>query len=147
MQKLVASIVCLTAAATLATAGGQKGGKIEGTWKATSAIARGKKVPDEEVQKAMVLIMFKDGKYTVSIAGKQSEAGSYKTDASTKPATIDLTVTEGRDKGNMQMGIYKVEGDKLTVAMASNSKKGSQERPKTFDGQGTDEVTIFERVK
>jgi uncharacterized protein (TIGR03067 family) len=148
MRSLIASITVFAAIAAVASAGGEKGAKIEGTWQATGAISRGKKVPQEEIQKAMVVVTFKDGKYSVNIGGMEAEAGTYKTDASKKPATIDLTVAKGPDKGKVQAGIYKVEGETLTMSVPQSTNKGGTPRPTTFDGTGPDdEVTIFKRAK
>jgi uncharacterized protein (TIGR03067 family) len=149
MRKLVVSIVFSSVVAALATAGGGDkgakggtGGKLEGTWIATSAVSDGKKVPDEILKKFMLTVSFKDGKYTVVMAGDQVEAGTYKTDASKKPAAIDLNITEGKDKGKSQLGIYKVEGDTMTIAMTSHDKK---DRPKNFDASDMGEVTVLKR--
>jgi uncharacterized protein (TIGR03067 family) len=146
MQKLVAGIVCLTAAAAFATAGGEAG-KIEGKWKATGAIARGKQVPQAEIDQAMVEVTFKAGKFAVTIGGKEVEAGTYKTDASKKPATIDMSISEGPDKGKVQVGIYKMEGDTLTFALSRGANQAAGKRPATFEGKGNEEVTVFKRAK
>ncbi len=148
MQKLVASIVCFAAVAVCATAGGDKGGKgakgakIEGSWIATSAVSDGKKVPEEAIEKIMLTVMFKDGKYSVSAGGMEVEAGTYKTDAAKKPAAIDMEITSGKDKGKMQLGIYKVEKDILTIAL---SPHGAKERPKNFETPEKGEVTVLKR--
>ena len=144
MQKLLASVVGLAAATALATAGGEKSGKLEGKWKAVGAIDnKGQKVPQEEIEKAMISIVFKDGKYTVSFLGKEADSGTYKTDTTKKPATIDLSGS----KGKTDEGIYKVEGDTMTLAMAHSTKQKKADRPKAFDGKDNSDVTIFKRVK
>jgi uncharacterized protein (TIGR03067 family) len=149
MQKLLASVVYLAAAAALATAGGEKSGKIEGQWKAVSATSRGTKVPQEQIDKAMVMLVFKDGKYTVTIGGKELDAGTYKTDTTKKPHTIDLIAGKGK---KTDIGIYKIEGDTLTLAMGVASAKDKEalpkpERPTAFDGKGNVELTTFKRAK
>jgi len=144
MHKLVASIVCFSVIAVCATAGGEKGSKVEGKWVATSAIADGKKVPDEFIQKAMLTVVFKDGKYSVSVGGMQVEAGTYKANAAKKPATVDLDIIEGKDKGKVQLGIYKVADDVLTIALAPHDSK---DRPKNFEAPEKGEVTVLKRGK
>lgn len=149
MQKLVASIVCFAVAAVCATAlsttaGGEKAGKLEGTWIATAATSNGKKATEEDLKKVMLTVTFKTGKYSVTVIGKEVEAGTYKTDKSKKPAAIDLTIAEGKEKGKTQLGIYKIEGDVLTIAM---TPADSKERPKTFEAADKGEVTVLKRVK
>lgn len=146
MRKLLASIVCFAAVAVGATAGGDKSGKIEGTWIATAIVNDGETVPEENVKKAMLTVVFQDGKYTVELAGKEVETGKYKTDAAKKPATIDLDIVKGKesDQGKMQLGIYKIEGETLTIAM---TPAGTKERPKDFEPPKKGEVTVLKRTK
>jgi uncharacterized protein (TIGR03067 family) len=85
-----------------------------------------------------------DGKYSVTVMGKEVEAGTYKVDTTKKPAHLDLTVTEGKDKGQTQLGLLKLEGETMTVAF---TKGGSKERPKSFESTEGVEVTILKRGK
>jgi uncharacterized protein (TIGR03067 family) len=145
MKKLFACIVCFSLSALIAAAGNTKGApKLDGSWAGIAAIVDGKKLPDDEVAKAMLVVTIKDGKYAVSVMGKQLEAGTYKTDAEQKPAFIDLTITEGKDKGKTQLGIFKVDGTQLTIAIAA---AGAKDRPKTFEGVKDVEITTLKRNK
>jgi uncharacterized protein (TIGR03067 family) len=144
MKKLIVCIVCFGLSALVAVAGGGTP-TIEGNWTAISGIIDGKKLPDEDVTKAALVVNFtKDGKYTVISMGKKVESGTYKHDPKAKPATIDLTITEGKDKDKTQFGIYKLDGDQVTFAIASVDVK---ERPKNFDGGKDAEVTVLKRNK
>ncbi len=132
MKKLLASVVCLSLVGLVATAGGDKA-KIDGTWLLTGVVAPdGKVIPADDIAKAMATGVFKDGKYAFSFGAKVAESGTYKTDSTQTPATIDLMIVEGnpKEKGMKQLGIYKIEGDTLTVAV---SKPGSTTRPKVFE--------------
>ena len=146
MQRLLVSVVCFSLCAVLGYAGaGKDAPKIVGGWTATSASSGGKKVPDEEVAKINLVVTIKeDGKYSVTVMGKEVEAGTYKIDAKQKPIHLDLTITEGKDKGQTQLGLLKVEGDVMTVAF---SKGGSKDRPKNFESAEAVEVTTFKRNK
>ncbi len=123
-MKLLASLVCLAVAALVgvAAAGEKSTPNIEGTWIAIAGISEGTKVPDDDITKGMVTVVMKEGKYSVTVRGKEVETGSYKTDAAKKPATLDLSVATGKDAGKTQLGIYTFEGDKLNVAIAMAGK-------------------------
>ena len=144
MKKVLANVVCfgLVALAGVA-AGGEKSAKIEGTWIATAGVSDGKKIPDEVVAKIMLTVTVKNGKYSVAVEGKEVESGTYKADASKKPATLDLTIVKGKDEGKTQLGIFKLDGDNLTVAVGNAGK----DRPKDFDGGADIEVTVLKRKK
>ena len=67
-------------------------------------------------------------KYTFEFNGL-TEEGTIKVEPGKKPATIDLAITEGDDKGKSQVGIYKVDGDTITVCLAA---PGAKDRPTEF---------------
>lgn len=146
MRKLLACVVCFGLAAMIATAGGAGKGdlKVEGVWTATAGISDGKKIPDDDVAKIMLVVTIKTGKYSVSVMGNEVEAGSYKVDGKQKPAHLDLTISKGKDEGKKQLGLLKVDGDVMTVAMAV---AGAKDRPKNFEGGEGIEVTVMKRGK
>lgn len=55
---------------------------------------------------------------------------NYKLDPSKTPAQIDLTDPDGGDKGGTMYGIYKLDGDTLTICLVSS--KDPADRPKEF---------------
>ena len=69
----------------------------------------------------------KDGRWIIYRDGKviDTDARAYKTEAKAKPQAIDLT-----EYGNTMPGIYKVEGDVLTVSIQTAKGAG---RPTNFD--------------
>jgi uncharacterized protein (TIGR03067 family) len=144
MTKLIASVGCLCLLALVATAGGSKDAKVEGTWIATAGISDGKEVPKDIIAKINLTLVIKEGKYSVSVDGKEVEAGKYKIDTSKKPALLDLTIGKGKDEGKTQVGIVQVDGDTMQVALGPAGKK---DRPKNFEGGPEIEVTTLKRKK
>jgi uncharacterized protein (TIGR03067 family) len=146
MKKLFACIVCLSLSTLVAVNAGDKkkqdAPKLEGVWTGVTGISDGKKVPDDIVSKLTLTI--KEGKYNVTFMDKEVETGSYKVDASKKPAHLDLTIAKGKDEGKVQPGIVMIEGDMMTVALG---KAGTKDRPKKFEGADGVEVTKLKRAK
>ena len=63
------------------------------------------------------------------------------------PKTIDNVLESGASKGKKQYGVYKLEGDKLTVCMTPPGR-AEDDRPKEFTTKDTTNVVfVFERVK
>jgi len=100
--------------------------KFEGTWVFTSWEHAGEALPAEARDTARWTM--KGEKYTFEFGG-MTEEGTIKLDPSKKPATMDLAITEGQDKGKDQVGIYKIEGDTITVCLAP---PGAKDRPTEF---------------
>jgi uncharacterized protein (TIGR03067 family) len=147
MRKTFAAIVCLSLCAAFAPAQGDKGKgglKVEGTWAIKSLMFGDKKLPEEALEKIMPTFTFKEGKYSSSIMGKEDEAGSFKIDAKTKPAHIDLMIEVGKDKGKTQLGLIAVDGDTLKMALG---KPGEKDRPKNFEGGADIAIVTFKRSK
>ena len=94
---------------------------IQGTWIIESAMADGKE--DNEIKGDRMT--FKDGIVTVKTKEKD-EKGTYKIDPSQKPKTIDVK-EDGKDK--VYQGIYKLEGDKLTICIP---EQAGNKRPTEF---------------
>jgi uncharacterized protein (TIGR03067 family) len=114
-----------------------------GEWKIESLIVRGEKVPVEAIERLKYSTVYKDGKCSeTSVVG--TESATYKIDASKSPATIDYTITEGQEKGKTQLGVIKIDGDLMTLALADY---GDDKRPKGFDGKDALSVVTLKRSK
>jgi uncharacterized protein (TIGR03067 family) len=116
---------------------------LKGNWKAVSLSQSGQAVPAEI---ASHLKFTFDGKSYVNKMDEMVEEGSYAIDATKTPKTIDFDIKTGDDKGKKQLGIYKIEGDKLTIVVA---KPGGNERPASFKAEAGAEVAevVLEREK
>lgn len=116
---------------------------LKGKWVAVSIKQSGFAVPDEA---AKAFTFRFDGKEYVNSAPGQSEEGGYKIDSSKNPKTIDFDIKTGNDKGKKQVGIYKLDGDKLTIVA---SMAGEADRPKSIEPGANDPVlvVVLEREK
>jgi uncharacterized protein (TIGR03067 family) len=98
---------------------------LEGVWLPSAAELGGKKFPDE-VRKSIKLEV-KGDRYTVTV-GTQPDRGTCKLDPSTKPKALDITGTDGPNKGRTILAIYERVGDTLRVCYDLSGKS----RPTEF---------------
>ena len=117
--------------------------KFQGTWTFESSESGGKKLPAGEL-KGFILI-FEGNKHTVKKGDDVIQVGTQKIDPSKSPKTIDVTMTEGPNKGTVMLGIYEIDGDTLKVCFDPQGKK----RPTEFkSAPGSDNfVNVHKRVK
>lgn len=92
---------------------------IDGTWRPSAAELGGEKFPDE-VRKTIKLVIG-DGKYTVTV-GKEPDKGTVKLDPSKKPKSLDITGTEGPNKGKTILAIYEKTDDTLRICYDLSGK-------------------------
>jgi uncharacterized protein (TIGR03067 family) len=64
---------------------------------------------------------------------------AYFTDPKSNPPAIDLRYEPAEQDGRLSRGIYKVEGDRLTLCVA----RGDQPRPKAFESSPDAPATIY----
>ena len=98
-----------------AAAGGgdaKDGDSIAGTWLPSEAEFAGQPFPDE-VRKTMKLVV-QDDNYTVTV-GTKVDKGTVKLNPSAKPKALDITGTDGPNKGKTILAIYERDGDTLRV--------------------------------
>ncbi len=99
--------------------------KMDGTWIPVEAELGGQKFPDEVLKTLRLTVS--DGKYTVK-AGEQVDKGTVKLDPAAEPRAMDITGTEGPNKGKMFPAIYELKGDTLRICYDLSGKK----RPTEF---------------
>jgi uncharacterized protein (TIGR03067 family) len=100
--------------------------KFAGDWTVASWKQGGNDLDREQLNTAKWSV--KDDKYTFEMSGN-GEEGTIKLDPAKKVPTIDLTITGGNDKGKEQPGIYKIDGDTITLSFA---RPGGTDRPTEF---------------
>jgi uncharacterized protein (TIGR03067 family) len=98
--------------------------KIEGKWVAVSYKRGPREVPKDMIKTELTITK---GAYEFPTGiNKISMKGTLAVDAA--KGTIDFTPGDGPSKGKTLLGIYKVEGDKLTICFGAAGK----DRPKEF---------------
>jgi uncharacterized protein (TIGR03067 family) len=117
--------------------------KFQGTWTFESSEAGGKDLPAGEL-KGLVLT-FEGDKHTVKKGNEVIQAGTQKLDPFQSPKAIDVTLTEGVNKGAVMLGIYEINGDTLKVCFDAAGKK----RPTQFQSAPGSEtfVNVHKRLK
>jgi len=101
---------------------------IVGTWVGEKAVAGGKDLP---VPDGGISFTFtEDGKVMIKEGKREKpDSGTYKLDPKKDPAEIDLTPPPDKKDDKTILGIYKVDGDTLTLCFG----KESAERPTKFE--------------
>lgn len=112
---------------------------LQGTWIVTSI--NGKPSPGGEQE---LTLTFAGDTYRQAVGGKVNERGTIKIDASKKPMTIDLAITEGSDAGKTQLGIVEVKGDTMR---ASFDLPGVGKRPASFEMKEGELAVVGQRKK
>jgi uncharacterized protein (TIGR03067 family) len=100
--------------------------RLVGNWTTVSGQEDGKALPAEKVKGSRVVIA-KDH-MTVHEENNQKRVLTYKLNAGATPRQIDMTTTEGSDKGKTSLGIYSLQGETLKICFA----QPGQDRPKDF---------------
>jgi uncharacterized protein (TIGR03067 family) len=135
--------VILAAGWTLARQPGTDRDRLQGTWRAVRVQAPGGKAKD--VEEAGLTITFRGEKYADRVKGETVEEGTFTLRPEKSPKQIDIRIGTGKDKGKTQLGIYKLDGDTATFALAP---PGSTERPTSFTARaGKYSVQVFRRAR
>ncbi|HZT82354.1 MAG TPA: TIGR03067 domain-containing protein [Gemmataceae bacterium] len=120
------------------------GQKLVGTWVAKSVIISGNALQPMDVATHRVVISREE---IIFKWGDKKEAPfRYKLNPAAKPKQIDLTVQLEPHKGRVSLGIYQLDGDKLTLC---NNHRLTDKRPTEFKSMPLDGMSVYilERVK
>jgi len=149
MQRAICVLIVLTTPLLLAAGTEDDVRKelkaLQGKWKMVAGEAAGKPFPKDGIP-AFTFVAAADGKST-----GQTPEGEFQftmtVNPKKNPKTIDNLHESGKQKGKRQYGIYKLEGDKLTVCMTPRGS-AERDRPKEFTSKdATCVVFVFERVR
>ncbi len=102
--------------------------ELEGTYKVTALEKGGKPAPKELADSLKVTI--KGEEFLIKVGDEEKKA-KFKVDSTKTPHTIDITPSDGPEKGKTFPGIFKIEKGEVTVVF---TEKG--DRPKEFKSEG-----------
>ncbi len=117
--------------------------RFQGTWTFESSEAGGQQLPAGGLKE--LVLTFEGNKHTVRKGDEVVQVGTQEIDPSKSPKAIDVTLTEGPNKGAVMLGIYEIDGDTLKVCFDPRGKK----RPAEFKSAPGSEnfVNVHKRVK
>jgi RNA polymerase sigma factor (sigma-70 family) len=118
---------------------------LTGRWKATSFEQDGRALPEEKVKEIEATFGGDGYRFTSGPRVAGALTGTFTTDPDTKPKSFELVPKAGVYEGQAFKGIYKVEGDTLTVCFVWPTK----ERPKEFVSPPNSSavLAVFKRQK
>ena len=88
--------------------------KLEGSWAMVSFEVNGKKISEEDLEKAADMrLVFKGNTGSIRNKDKVLSEGTITIDPTKKPKTLDLKVTKGDNSGKTSLAIYELDGDTL----------------------------------
>jgi RNA polymerase sigma-70 factor (ECF subfamily) len=118
--------------------------QFQGTWTLDSVEANGVKVDRDAMRKAGhdITMVVQDDKFTLKLKRGDLE-GTLKLDPTRKPRAYDAKGTDPEGQTHETVGIYKIEGDTLTVCYVAAGK----DRPTEFKADAGSEavVQVFKR--
>lgn len=117
---------------------------LQGNWTATKAERDGKPADDVVGHR----LSFTGDRFEIrSDKGEALFAGTVRSNASVKPASIDFALDNGAAKGTAWKGIYLLDGDTLTIC--DNAPDTTKDRPTALEAKaGSGYVlVVFQRSK
>jgi uncharacterized protein (TIGR03067 family) len=110
---------------------------LHGEWSMVSLERDGKKFPDFVTKTGKRVVQ--GNETTITVGGLVIIKATFSVDTAVEPFSIDLTISDGPDKGKKQLGIYELDGG---VARFCMSPTGKEERPTEFVTIASDERTL-----
>ena len=114
--------------------------QVQGTWVFTHTDGQSLEGSGQEIS-----VTITDNKYVQTVNGQVVERGTFKIDDTKKPWTIDISITEGQEAGQTQLGVVQINGDTMVGKLADT---GATARPTDFSqSEGAFVFTAVRRKK
>lgn len=109
---LAKTLVFTAAFACAAVARADDKEALQGAWTVTGMEIAGEKAPAADIEKAKMVLTFKDDKITTAGEGMEADTDTYKLDSEKDPKAIDINDSKTK---KVVKGIYKLDGDTLVI--------------------------------
>ncbi|HMP01486.1 MAG TPA: TIGR03067 domain-containing protein [Gemmatales bacterium] len=120
---------------------------LQGRWTASSIEVQGRRLIQSEVEKLQFLFEAKGSQVTFGPADMRREA-TLRLDGSRTPRTIDFRLKAEADKPQVTLlGIYKIEGDTLTLCVPANPDIPARPTEFRSDPAAGTTLVVLQRVK
>jgi uncharacterized protein (TIGR03067 family) len=113
--------------------------ELQGDWRVISYVDEGR--PEQDLSREMKWEFFHKRFWWYTAEGAVEYEGTFELDSSTSP----MRITFRGNKGD-SVGIYRLEGDQLTICFQESSDE--KKRPEQFSGKGTSRnLLVLHRLK
>lgn len=114
--------------------------QFQGTWKTVSMVIDGRDVPREEIEFRQVII--KGNSYHVVDGNRTIQRGTFRLDPAARPKRIDTMPADGPNQGEVDRGIYELDGGTLQLCHSPPDK----DRPTEFSAkEGTGRWLVLDQ--
>jgi len=111
--------------------------EIQGSWQLTKGVLVGNPMPANVV--AHIRLELSDGKYVLTGA-ESPDQGTWTLHPDLKPVGIDVTGTDGPNKGKTYLAIVQLHGDKMKICYDLSG----QSRPAKFESKKNTSLFLAE---
>ena len=151
-MRLASGILCATITLILLGCGSKKDGgqqassgdpRLEGTWTLIETEMKG--IRSKETEKDRIYTF--SGDKLILPKGKPEQADTIKCDPNVNPHEITISKTEASGKVDTTYGIYKLEGDTLTIAMIKSDNPADRPKDFTTSKESKEMILVLQKNK